>query len=109
MVNSSAELDAVFHALSHGARRTMLDRLSHGPAHVGDLARPLSMSAPAVSKHLRVLELAGLVRRRRHGRMHRIQLERERLEAATSWLEERAALWDAAFTELDRILEENDR
>lgn len=109
MVNNIAELDGVFHALSHGARRTMLDRLSHGPAHVGDLARPLSMSAPAVSKHLRVLEQAGLVGRRRHGRMHRIHLERDRLEAAATWLKERAALWDAAFTELDQILEENDK
>lgn len=108
MVNHmvKSDLDRVFHALSHGARRTMLDRLSHGPATVGDLARPLSMSAPAVSKHLRVLEDAGLVTRRRQGRMHRIQVRADHLASAQSWLEQRAALWKSAFDELERMLKE---
>lgn len=106
MVNSENTLDVVFHALSSRARRSMLNRLAHGDATVGELARPLSMSKPAVSKHLRVLEEAGLVTRRRHGRVHRIHVQHDRLHVANQWLEERADMWNAAFDELERMLEE---
>ena len=99
-------LDAVFHALSSHARRSMLDRLAHGAATVGELARPLSMSKPAVSKHLRVLEDAGLVTRRRHGRVHRIHVRHGRLHTANQWLADRADMWNSAFDELERMLEE---
>lgn len=106
MVNDESTLDIVFHALANRARRSMLDRLAGGSATVGELARPLSMSKPAVSKHLRVLEDAGLVVRRRHGRVHRIHVRHDRLRQAGTWLEERADMWNAAFDELERLLEE---
>ena len=106
MVNNGDTLDVVFHALASHARRSMLDRLAQGSATVGELARPLSMSKPAVSKHLKVLEDAGLVTRRRHGRVHHIHVRHGRLYTANRWLEERAALWNDAFDELERMLEE---
>lgn len=74
MVNSSASLDATFSALSDPSRRAILASLSESERTVGELARPLPMSLPAVSKHLRVLEGAGLVTRRREGRTHHVRL-----------------------------------
>jgi DNA-binding transcriptional ArsR family regulator len=86
MVEDLTELDAVFHALAHGARRTMLRRLAAGQLTVGELAAPLSMSLAAASKHVRVLELAGLVRRTIDGRRHVCRLEPRPLSEASAWL-----------------------
>ena len=87
----------------------MLDRLTGGEATVGELALPLDISAPAVSKHLRILEDAGLVSRHRHGRLHRIRVQHGPLRHAGRWLEDRAELWTAALDELDRMIgEEHD-
>jgi DNA-binding transcriptional ArsR family regulator len=86
MVEDSAGMDAVFHALSHEARRTMLRRLAGGALTVGALAEPLAMSFAAASKHVKVLENAGLVRRTVDGRRHVCRLESRPLHDATEWL-----------------------
>ena len=69
MLNQSIDLDRLFHALADPARRAMMERLTHGPAPMGELARPLPMSLPAAMQHLGVLEAAGLVRSEKVGRM----------------------------------------
>ncbi|GAA4565538.1 metalloregulator ArsR/SmtB family transcription factor [Micromonospora coerulea] len=79
-------MDAVFHALAHGARRTMLRRLAERELTVGELAEPLEMSLAAASKHLQVLERAGLVRRTITGRRHVCRLEPAPLATASAWL-----------------------
>jgi DNA-binding transcriptional ArsR family regulator len=79
-------LDAVFGALSDPTRRAILSRLDLGPATVGELAAPFAMSLPAVSKHIRVLESAGLVRRRRRGRTRVVRLDPAVLAGAEEWL-----------------------
>ncbi len=81
----------------------MLGRLAHGQASVAELAAPLTMTAPAVSKHLRVLESAGLIARSRQGRTHCIRLRREALQPASAWLVE---FWRSAFDALADHLEE---
>ena len=85
-VQSSASLDAVFHALADPTRRVMLRSLSLGERTIGDLAAPFSMSFEAASKHVRVLERAGLVARRREGRSYVCRLEAEPLRAAEKWI-----------------------
>ena len=85
----------------------MLDRLADGEATVGELGAPLAMSAPAVSKHLRVLEAAGLVQRTRMGRSHRIHLRPAPLRRARGWLERRVEHWESALDQLDHLLEED--
>ena len=84
----------------------MLERLSLGPATVADLAGPLEMSAPAVSKHLRILEDADLVGRTIAGRNHHIHLNASQLQPASRWLQQRADHWEAAFGALDRLIME---
>ena len=80
------DMDAVFHALAHGARRDMLSRLAAGELTVGELAEPLEMSLAAASKHVKVLERAGLVRRTVAGRRHVCRLEPGPLASASAWL-----------------------
>jgi DNA-binding transcriptional ArsR family regulator len=86
MVEEMPGIDAVFHALAHGARREMVGRLSAGELTVGELAQPLPMSLAAASKHIQVLERAGLVRRVVHGRRHVCRLESAPLASAAAWL-----------------------
>lgn len=104
MVGAHPELDAVFAALSDPTRRAILSRLLQGEASVGELAEPFSMSQPAVSKHLKVLERAGLVERRVDGSRRPARLCPEPLAAANTWLEEYRALWEARFAQLDELL-----
>ncbi len=93
-------LDVVFHALAHRTRRLLLRRLARGPAMITELAEPLPMSLPAVSKHLRVLERAHLVTRKVDGRVHRCSLDAEPLIEVERWLGERRALWQRALDSL---------
>ncbi len=86
-------MDAVFHALAHGARRTMLRRLAERELTVGELAEPLEMSLAAASKHLQVLERAGLVRRTITGRRHVCRLEPAPLATASAWLDFHRRHW----------------
>src|SRR4051812_30092854 len=86
MLNHSPSLDHVFQALADPSRRAMVDRLTHGPASVSELARPLTMSLPAVVQHLQVLERAGLVRSEKVGRVRTCHLESPALTTAERWL-----------------------
>jgi DNA-binding transcriptional ArsR family regulator len=98
-------LDRLFGALADPTRRSLLARLALGPAKVTDLARPYAMSLPAVSKHLRILEQAGLVGRSVDGRVHRLSLNGRRLEAVEVWLDPFRAYWAHAFARLKSELE----
>jgi DNA-binding transcriptional ArsR family regulator len=93
-------VDLVFHALSHPARRRIVSRLAAGPATVGEVAEPLEMSPPAVTKHLKVLEGAGLVDRRIEGRNHHLTLVREPLQGAGSWIEGIESFWERSLDAL---------
>ncbi|MFO1476851.1 MAG: metalloregulator ArsR/SmtB family transcription factor [Verrucomicrobiota bacterium] len=103
---SSESLNRTFGALSDPTRRRILEHLAEGDRCVTDLARPHRMSLPAVSKHLRVLEQAGLVRRRRDGRVHRLKLEAGPMRAAQAWIEEYRRFWEANFDRLDEYLKQ---
>jgi DNA-binding transcriptional ArsR family regulator len=106
MANQSASLDLMFHALADSTRRTMVERLSQGPASVSELARPLAMSLPAVMQHLRVLETSGLVHSEKIGRVRTCRLELKKLSLVQHWINERRALWDARLDRLDAFLAE---
>src|SRR5436309_13961498 len=101
-----ARLDAVFSALADPTRRRLLGRLSRGTASIGELAAPFSMTLPAVSKHLRVLERAGLVRRAREGWYHRCRLETRPLESAMTFLARYRPFWESTLDELARYVED---
>jgi len=101
-----AQLDAIFAALSHPARRAILARLAGSEATVTELAEPFAMSQPAVSKHLKVLERAGLVSRGRDAQRRPCRLEARPLAEASAWLERYRQAWEASFRRLDAILEE---
>ena len=98
-------LSAVFGALADPTRRAILARLSDGDANVAEIAAPFAMSQPAISRHLKVLEQAGLVSRNRQGTARLSHLEAEPLKDATAWLARYRALWEARFTELDALLD----
>ena len=102
---SEEVLDLVFGALSHRARRAMLRRLSVSPATVSELAQPFDMSLPAISKHLGVLEKAGLVDREKDGRVRRCTMNPAPLGEAEQWVAERREMWERAFARLDQLLE----
>jgi DNA-binding transcriptional ArsR family regulator len=107
MVNNSAALDATFAALSDATRRAILARLAETPdATVGELARPFAMSLPAVSKHLRVLEDAGLLARRREGREHHCRVVAEPMKTASEWISRYEKFWEGRLEALARYLEE---
>ena len=93
-------LDRMFHALSDGTRRAMIERLSRSPAAVSDLARPFDMTLPAVVQHLAVLEAAGIVTSQKIGRVRTVQLAPEALTAAMSWIGEQRF---PAERQLDRL------
>jgi DNA-binding transcriptional ArsR family regulator len=102
----SANLDATFHALSDPIRRAILARLGRGASSVTELAKPFRVSLPAVSKHINVLEKAGLVARRRTGRVHSLRLVARPLRDAAEWIEHYRCFWEARFDALDRYLQE---
>jgi DNA-binding transcriptional ArsR family regulator len=103
-----ALLDAVFHALSDRTRRALLARLAERPAMITELAKPFDMSLPAVSKHLRVLENAGLVRRAIDGRTHQCSLNGAPLGTARDWLHHYRQFWESSLDSLARYAESND-
>jgi DNA-binding transcriptional ArsR family regulator len=108
-VNNTATLDRSFLALSHPVRRRIVQRLADGPATVGDASAGLGVSKPAVTKHLKVLERAGLVGRTKAGRTHVLRLEPGSLEAATDWLELHRGLWERKFAAVEQHLREEQR
>jgi DNA-binding transcriptional ArsR family regulator len=97
-------LDRTFAALADPTRRRILEHLSHGDRCVTDLARPYSMSLPAVSKHLRVLERAGLIRRKRRGRLHQLNLEAAPMKQVSEWIGEYRRFWEKSLDRLDKYL-----
>jgi DNA-binding transcriptional ArsR family regulator len=103
---SSRLLDDTFSALADPTRRRILEDLAGGDRCVTDLARPYAMSLPAVSKHLRVLERAGLIRRRRCGRLHSLKLEAEPMKQAAEWIEEYRRFWEGSLDRLDDYLKQ---
>jgi DNA-binding transcriptional ArsR family regulator len=105
MVKYSSTLNRTFAALADPTRRRILAHLARGDRRVTDLARPHAMSLPAVSKHLRVLEKAGLLRRRRYGRVHEMQLDAKPLKKAAQWVEEYRKFWEGSLDRLAAYLE----
>jgi DNA-binding transcriptional ArsR family regulator len=105
--NQPRHLDLTFGSLAHPIRRGILLRLASGEASVAELARPFKVSAPAITKHLRVLERARLLSRKKDGRVHRCRLESRRMDEAAVWLEEHRKLWNARLDRLERFLKEN--
>jgi DNA-binding transcriptional ArsR family regulator len=103
---SPEQLDATFAALADRTRRAILGRLASGEATVTELAEPFAMSQPAVSKHLKVLERAGLVTRSRDAQRRPCRLEARPLKAATDWLADYRDYWEASYQRLDRLLGE---
>jgi DNA-binding transcriptional ArsR family regulator len=99
-------LDATFAALADPTRRAILARLARGEASVTELAAPFDMSQPAISKHLKVLERAGLISRGRNAQQRPCRLEARPLKAATDWLESYRRFWEESFQRLDTLLDE---
>lgn len=100
------QLDATFAALADPTRRAIIARLATGEVSVMDLARPFNMSQPAISKHLKVLERAGLVSRGRQAQRRPCRLEAKPLEQASAWLERYREFWEGNYQQLDALLEE---
>jgi DNA-binding transcriptional ArsR family regulator len=101
------ELDRSFLALAHPVRRAIVERLVSGPATVGEASGGLGVSKPAVTKHLKVLEGAGVLSRTVEGRTHVLRLETGPLREASAWLELHRSLWEAKFEAVERHLAES--
>jgi DNA-binding transcriptional ArsR family regulator len=104
MLNDSSKLGRTFAALADPVRRGMLARLSRGPASVSELARPLSISLPAVLQHLKAMEGSGLVRSEKKGRVRTVRLDAKTLAFAESWIAERRSEWEAQADRLESYL-----
>lgn len=105
MLNQSERLDRTFQALADPARRAMLLQLAHGPASVSALAKPLSISLPAVLQHLAVLEHSGLVRSAKIGRVRTCRIEPDALSLAERWIQARRQEWEGHLDRLGEYLE----
>jgi DNA-binding transcriptional ArsR family regulator len=97
-----------FRALSHPIRRGIVERLADGPATVADASAGFGVSKPAISKHLRVLEETGVVRRMVEGRTHRLSLNPDALSEAADWMDDQRALWGRMFDVVDEYLKEEE-
>jgi DNA-binding transcriptional ArsR family regulator len=106
MLNQSSPLDLTFHALADPTRRALVERLARSPASVSDLARPLTMSLPAVLQHLAVLEASGLVVSEKIGRVRTCRLQPQELSRAEAWIEARRAEWERRLDRLGDYLQE---
>lgn len=103
------QLDTTFAALADPTRRAILARLASGEANVTELAKPFDMSQPAISKHLKVLERAGLISRGRHAQSRPCRLEVTRLKQATEWMESYRRFWEKSLDRLDLYLDEHSK
>ena len=107
-MHSNPALDFTFHALADGTRRSMTHALARGEARsAGELGRQFRSAQPTISKHLKVLEQAGIVERKVEGRVHQFRLRRKALEQAGRWIARHQAFWEGAVNQLDRLLAEN--
>jgi len=109
MVKYDAQLDAIFTALAHPARRAMLARLGTGDATVGELAQPLDMSLPAVTKHLKMLERAKLISRSKNAQWRPCRLETAPLTVVSGWIDEQRKVWESRLDRLEGYLQRLDR
>ena len=112
MVNSiqyQQHLSETFAALAHPIRRGILERLALGDASVGELAEPFKVTPPAITKHLRILEDAGLLARRKNGSVHRCSISAAPMKDATDWIEQYRKFWTVRLDALDRYLKANKR
>jgi DNA-binding transcriptional ArsR family regulator len=108
MVNyNQHRLDLAFGALAHPIRRGIIARLSTGEATIAQLAKPFKVSAPAISRHMKILEDAGLLSRTKIGRAHHCRLERRRMKEAQNWIEEHRKFWNGKLDALELYLKEN--
>jgi DNA-binding transcriptional ArsR family regulator len=105
-MSSTLHLDATFAALADPTRRAILARLASGEANVSELAKPFDMSQPAISKHLKVLERAGLISRGREAQSRPCRLEASRLKEAVEWMERYRHFWEESFDRLELYLRE---
>ena len=105
-MQATHRLDAIFAALADPTRRAIIARLATGQASVNELAEPFDMSQPAISKHLKVLERAGLISRRREAQRRPRRLEARRLAEADRWLERYRRLWEGNYRRLDALLDD---
>lgn len=105
MVECPVDLDVVFHALAGATRRTILAEVAGDGRSISEIATRFDMSLAGVSKHVRVLERAGLVTRTREGRVHRMRLRAEPLVAAAHWIDQHRALWGERFDALAALVE----
>lgn len=101
---ASARLDSVFSALGDPTRRQIIERLARGAKSISEVAVGFPMSQPAISKHVRILEDAGLVKREVTGRVHELHLSPAAIEAAASWMDVQRRYWNAALDRLDAYL-----
>ena len=97
-------LDQVFFALSDGTRRAILSRLAEGSTTIGELAEPFSISSPAISKHMKILEKAGLIERRIVGRQHHCSLSTGALQTAEDWINFHRKFWESRLDALEDLL-----
>ena len=108
MVNKQEKVTAIFSALADPTRRRIMERLyGRGETPATELAAPFRISIPAISRHLRVLERARLIKRRRLGRLHLIRARRAGLEEARRWMAHYAAAWDSALDALDDLMKKD--
>jgi DNA-binding transcriptional ArsR family regulator len=105
-MSTADRLNVTFLALADPTRRAILARLALGEASVNELAEPFAMSQPAISKHLKMLERAGLISRGRDAQRRPCRIEAQALEAAYLWIERYRQMWDLSFGRLDTLLEE---
>ena len=105
-MTAPGQLDSIFSALADPTRRAMLARLATGEASVSELAVPFEMSQPAISKHIKVLERAGLIVKTRDGQRRPCRLQVDTLAAAEDWIEGYRRIWEANFARLDSLLDE---
>lgn len=103
-MTESDQLDAAFAALANPTRRAILARLAEGEATVNDLAAPFEMTLPAISKHIRVLEGAGLVTRGKHAQFRPCKLDTKPIEAVVSWTDQYRHIWEARFDMMGKLL-----
>jgi len=101
-------LSEIFSALADPTRRGILARLSQGDATVGQLAEPFDISAPAISRHIKVLERADLIERFTDAQWRRCRIKPEKLQSASQWIEQQQGFWTESFTRLDAIISERD-
>lgn len=104
MNTDTHNLDKVFFALSDSTRRGILAQLANGSSTIGELSRPYEISAPAISKHMRILEKAGLIRREKSGRQHHCTLATKNLQSAEDWINFHRNFWESRIDSLEEML-----